>query len=173
MQTFDLSSLSSVAQRWCAANKAACVRAMQSAAARARAHYVQRTTAVRAVDTGRMRNSFTVTKTDTGAILENSAPYFSVLDQGRRPGQAGPPLRPILEWVKRKRIVGGAKRSEVNADPGLEAQALRVAWAIRNAIHRRGIAARQITSYPGADVVILGWVQDAIAEQMRKHGAKV
>lgn len=60
-----------------------------------------------------------------GAELRNDTPYGPVIEYGRRPNRPGPPIDPIREWVRIKLGLSGDE---------LE----RAAWAIRNAIHRRG-----------------------------------
>lgn len=41
-----------------------------------------------------------------GAELRNDSPHAAVIEYGRRPGAPGPPIGPILAWVRRK-IAGG------------------------------------------------------------------
>lgn len=54
--------------------------------------------------------------------------YYVWIETGRRPGARRPPILPIIEWMKRKRIAPGQEN--------------RVAWAISTAIAQRGIKPR-------------------------------
>lgn len=167
MRTYSIRDLPRVQASWVRQNVAAGVRAMHDTAHRVRAHYVTEVTTARAVDTGKLRNGFTVERTDKGAVLANSTPYFSVIDKGRRPGAPGPPLRPILEWVLRKQLAGDT-RANVRSNQSMEQIARGIAWAIRNAIHRRGIRPREITTKPSTHRQILQWMRDAVIEQARR-----
>lgn len=80
------------------------------------------------VDIGEYKRAFSVRRIPRGAELRNTAPYAGVIEYGRRPNRPGPPFEPIFQWVRRKLGI---------EDPG-------VAWAIRNAIHRRGTRPRFI-----------------------------
>lgn len=74
--------------------------------------------------TGTFERSFIVIKVPDGAVLTNSARHSIFVELGRRPGKR-PPLQPIIDWVKIRRIAkGGAAR--------------RVAMAIARKIGRRG-----------------------------------
>lgn len=64
-----------------------------------------------------------------GAEWGNTAPYSSVIEYGRRPGRAGPPLKPIKDWVKRKLVANGSVDAK---------EADSVAAAIRWKIHHHG-----------------------------------
>lgn len=70
-----------------------------------------------------------------GAELGNNTPHAPVLEHGRRPGRPGPPLAPILAWVRRKLVANG----EVE-----EADAEHVARLIRWEIHHRGTKPHKI-----------------------------
>lgn len=64
-----------------------------------------------------------------GRTLEILLPdYYIYIEKGRRPGATPPPLGPLIQWMKQRRIA-----------PGREG---RIVWAIRTAIARRGIRAR-------------------------------
>lgn len=51
------------------------------------------------VDTGLYAQSWNFTKTEQGAILENTAPHSGVIEYGARPFT--PPIQPLLQWAKR------------------------------------------------------------------------
>jgi hypothetical protein len=51
------------------------------------------------VDTGLYAQSWGFNKTETGAILGNSAPHSPIIEYGARPFK--PPLAPLLAWAKR------------------------------------------------------------------------
>lgn len=101
------------------------------------------------VNTGQYRRSWRVERTPTGATLGSDAPYSPIIELGRRPGAAGPPIGPIREWVYRKfRVSKGWKAKPRNPDKA-HAQANEIesmAWAIRNAIHKHGTKPRLIMS---------------------------
>ena len=63
---------------------------------------VQATNKERLVDQGLYKLSWSASAVPRGAEIRNSAPYASILEYGRRPNRPGPPLQPILEWVRRK-----------------------------------------------------------------------
>lgn len=66
-----------------------------------------------------------------GSVVPSPAsePYVIVQELGRRPGQPGPPLEPIVGWVRRK---FGGKDSDVQ----------RIARAVRKKLHERGMPGR-------------------------------
>jgi len=51
------------------------------------------------VDTGLYAQSWAFNKTETGAILGNTAPHSPIIEYGARPFT--PPLAPLLAWAKR------------------------------------------------------------------------
>lgn len=65
---------------------------------------VRLTDDLHAVDQGLFRLSWAVSQAlrDKAIELRNDAPYAGIIEHGRRPGRAGPPLAPIYEWVQRK-----------------------------------------------------------------------
>lgn len=79
---------------------------------------VRLTDAAGLVDQGAYKRGWHVT---ADPAVTNDSPIAGVIEHGRRPMRPGPPLQPILEWARRKGIPEGA------------------AWAIREAIHRRGL----------------------------------
>ena len=81
------------------------------------------------VDRGGYLGGWDAGATSDGAYLRNTAPYAGVIEYGRRPGAPGPPLAPILEWVRRKLVANGEVAEE---------EAESVAWAIRQHIHENG-----------------------------------
>lgn len=86
------------------------------------------------VDLGTFKRGWQARATPEGAELYNDAPHAAAIEYGRRPGAAGPPLAPILGWVRRQ-LVG---RSWGGRPPLAEEDALRVAHIIRRRIHLRG-----------------------------------
>ena len=74
---------------------------------------VKITNEVGAVDQGLFKQSWThaVGLKDKAAELRNDAPYAGIIERGRRPGRPGPPLLPIVGWVKRK--FGGEIRGQL------------------------------------------------------------
>jgi len=65
---------------------------------------VRITNEVGAVDQGAFKLGWTtaVGITDKAAELRNDTPYAGIIERGRRPGRPGPPLLPIIGWVRRK-----------------------------------------------------------------------
>ena len=87
------------------------------------------------VDQGEYRGGWGHHRIPGGAEVGNDAPHADAIEHGRRPGRPGPPLAPIRRWVERK------------IQPPPE-QLDRIAWAIRDKIHREGSPPRLIlTSY--------------------------
>jgi len=72
-----------------------------------------------------------------GAEFGNDAPHSAVLEHGRRPGRPGPPVQPIFEWVQRKLFDAYNPVED-------EAEAERLAWAIRTKLHHEGMRGRFI-----------------------------
>lgn len=71
-------------------------------AQRSLADAVKETNAADAVDQGFYKQSWSARPVPKGAALDNNAPYAAVLEYGRRPNRPGPPLEPIVGWVRRK-----------------------------------------------------------------------
>jgi hypothetical protein len=67
---------------------------------------ISRTKPYKPIAKGTYRNSWNVHKHSTGAVLGNSTLQARFVEIGRLPGRA-PPLKPIYEWVKTKKL--GAK----------------------------------------------------------------
>ena len=188
MKVYNINDLAAVNKKWLAKNKQGAVNAMRSAAERTKALYVGRMNAQRAVDTGRAKSSFKVTWTEEGATLSNEAPYFPVIDLGRRPNRPGPPLEPILQWVLRKRLVQvstrradfyrrqglalpshiratrGATRAQVNRSGDLMKKARSLAFVIRRSIQRKGIKPREITTEANTQALVLKYIHQALRE---------
>lgn len=142
---------------------------MRSVAEQAKNLYIARMDVTRSVDTGRAKSSFRVAQVADGAVVSNEAPYFPVLDGGRRPNRPGPPLEPILQWVLRKRLVldkkgKGHTRAAVRKSPDLMAQARSLAFVIRRAIQRRGQPARHITTEPNLTASIQALIAKMAAD---------
>ena len=102
------------------------------------AHAVGLTNAKKLVDRGMYKMGFRVAPVPPPApgapvtgSLRNDTPYANVIEWGRRPMRPGPPLEPILGWVRRKLGLDGP-------------EADRAAFAIRRAIHRRGLPPHHI-----------------------------
>jgi hypothetical protein len=93
------------------------------------------------VDQSQYRQSWKFYPLDAGAELRNDAPYAGVIEYGRRPNRPGPPFQPIYEWVKRKLGGTGAIPTDAlvtNSRGDVIDPAVGIAWAIRNAIHKKG-----------------------------------
>lgn len=86
---------------------------------------VRITDALDLVDQSHYKQSWKQRPLPNGSELRNDAPHAPVLEHGRRPNRPGPPIEPILEWVKRK--------LDVPAD-----EAEHVAWLIQRRIHQDG-----------------------------------
>jgi len=156
-------ALSAAMRAWVAQNRGAAVVAMRQAAERAKSLYVSRTSELRVVDTGRLKSSFLVEKLPDGAMLANAAPYFVVMDEGRRAGAKAPPLEPILQWVLRKRLTGYA-RAKTKKQPDLMKQARSIAFLIRRSIARKGIKPRGIVTGTGVQATVWSFVEQAMRE---------
>ena len=100
-------------------------KAAAETAAQAVAELVEATDRAGLVDRGEFRNGWRNQRTPTGGKVGNEAPHAQAIEEGRRPNRPGPPLAPIRRWVERK------------IQPPPE-QLDRIAWAIRNKIHREG-----------------------------------
>jgi hypothetical protein len=155
-QLRPITVLTQTQQRWVSENVRAGILAMRSTAHRVQAYYVNRTRAVKAVDTGHMMRAFQVDTLSTGAVITNAAPYFPVMDEGRRPGTF-PPFDAIYQWVLRKRLVRAILKSGRRANAGMTraavmksalyaSEAVEIARAIQRKIARRGIKPRQIAT---------------------------
>ena len=97
------------------------------------------------VDRGSYKLAWRAARTREGGHLINDAPYAGIIENGRRPGAPGPPLAPILAWVRRKGLkpltkTGRKSRRKKATDAELEG----IAWAIRNSIHVNGTKPRLI-----------------------------
>lgn len=63
----------------------------------------------RAVSNGTLRMSWKAEICEGGARVYNTQLYAAVVEFGRRPGGAPPPLDVIVAWVRRKGLSGGGK----------------------------------------------------------------
>jgi len=125
--------------------EAAIVRALRSAAQRTKVEVViQIDTAspFPAVDTGLLRRSVEVDNLPDGALLSVMAPYAAAVEDGSRPHM--PPVAPILEWVKRKRLAGRrpSKSAGGTKMDAYERESKAIAWAIALHIKRYGTSPR-------------------------------
>jgi hypothetical protein len=68
-------------------------------------------------------------------LLYNRAPHAIFVEMGRRAGARRPPFRVILSWVQAKFGLSGKA-------------AIRVAWAVVQKIHYRGIRKRPVLTSP-------------------------
>jgi len=176
---YSMSRLPQVQRSWVQANIRAAVGAMQDAAYRAVAYYIERIKAEGAVDTGHMMRAFEVTRTDDGAVVTNAAVYFPVMDEGRRAGARRPPFDAILQWVLRKRLVRVTERKrgkvrvtrpqrhQVAASDSLLAEAKSMAWAIRTLIARRGTRPREIAAGWANRSAVENFIAEAMLRAMR------
>jgi len=105
------------------------------------------------VDRGTYKQRFKARRTRTGAELRNDAPHASVIEWGRRPGAARPPLAPIIGWVRRKLgIAGPAGRS--------------LAYVIAQAIGARGLPAHAVFRRH-LSPKLTQWYREELAEIVR------
>lgn len=116
------------------------------------AHAVQLTDAEGLVDLGGYKRGFRVAMNTTGPELRNDTPYAAVIEHGRRPMRPGPPVAPIRQWAARKLGLSGAELD-------------RVAWAIRNAIHKRGTRPRKIMFR--TQILMRGWFRAYVEQRLR------
>ena len=95
--------------------------------------------------TGTYERSFTVVKVDDGAILTNSARHSIFVELGRKPGKM-PPLKPIIEWVKIKKIGGrGLGRNKKGQFKSLGSAKIKaIAIAVQRKIARKGTKGRYV-----------------------------
>ena len=109
---------------------------------------VQLTDKAGAVVDGLYKGSWRTARVPGGHEVRNDAPYAAVLELGRRPGQPGPPLDPIVEWVRKKGIVAGTltKRGTARSRLSRETvdEVMAAAKSIRWAIHVKGTKPRFI-----------------------------
>jgi len=115
-----------------------------------------------AVNTGAYRGAWQVETTKTGGRIWNSKAYSGVIEYGRRRGAARPPIREIELWAKRKL--------------GLSGKALKsAAFAIANAIKKRGLAGRKVLTSPRTESAITRAVMEEIRREVKaaiKRGGK-
>lgn len=138
------------------ARRAAVMDGVEIAAHRALVEVVRHTP----VDEGWARKGWVVHRTPSGVELRNDTVHAEILESGRRPGQAPPPLAPILAWVERHQVeLGvGRKRSHLLSekrlgptgqgsvvDEGLK-DLFQTAQSIRFAIGRRGQKPKRIVA---------------------------
>ncbi len=115
------------------------------------------------VDENTMRGGvvFVPTEPLSGVVTVTplSQPYAVVQELGRRPGQPGPPLAPILSWVLRKGIASGK-------------DAKRAAFLIRRKLHVKGMTGRHFfkrgRSRKAAHVKALALVKAALRRFARR-----
>ena len=105
----------------------------------------------KAVHLGAFKLGWAVKLTPEGADVVNDVLYAGVIELGRRPGRPGPPLAPILEWVRRKvlksdpgMLTRGRKSKRAMTPKQREAKLKSIAIAIRNSIHKKGTKPRFI-----------------------------
>jgi len=79
------------------------------------------------VATGDLEKSITGIVEGTSISIFASE-YWYVVNYGRKPGKKMPPIRPIMEWMKIKRIEGATKK-----------QTKSIAWVIAKKIGDEGI----------------------------------
>jgi hypothetical protein len=89
------------------------------------------------VDRGGYRRMWRAERTADGAVLYNPLPYAAIIEAGRRPGAAMPPVDALTDWVIRKRLVKGR---------GIKAraEARGVAFVIARKIAERGLPAKRV-----------------------------
>jgi len=104
------------------------------------------------VDRGEYKAGWTVRQLigSNEVQLANDAPYAGVIELGARPFR--PPFAPIFEWVKRKAAAlgivalapGKRFRGSASLTSDEDAAAKKVAWAVVNAIAKRGLPPRYV-----------------------------
>ena len=82
------------------------------------------------VDTGLYAQSWTFEKTETGAILGNTAPHAAVIEYGMRSGY-WVPIAPLLAWAKR--VLG-----DPSQPPEYSKEVRGLAYAVQRKIHDQG-----------------------------------
>lgn len=137
----------------------AAAQAALEVATRGEAFAVLLTDALDKVDTGLFRQAWQSGPIPGGAELGNDAPYSDVIEWGRRPMRAGPPFQPIYEWVVRKLVANGAVKPE---------DAEMAAYAIREAIHRRGLPPYNILGTTHQKM--RGWFKEAAMRFILQRG---
>jgi hypothetical protein len=151
-------------RRECARQGAAIRRGMQTAAMLTQGKCVMRTGRTKpwpAVDTGRLKSSWRVEIFPSGPLVArvfNDAPHAPFVEYGVRPGRIPTPYRrgyqhprpfpALVAWVQRKfrRQLGGGGRGMTGAIR--EFNAFRIAVAIQQKLHARGIQGRHILTEP-------------------------
>lgn len=88
---------------------------------------VAKTNELGLVDQSQYKAGWTARRIPGGAEYGNTAPHASVIEHGRRPGRAGPPLTPIYEWVLRKLVPNG-----VVSEKDAFAMAKNIRWKIHH-----------------------------------------
>ena len=76
------------------------------------------TNKAKAVHLGAFKLGWRVVEGPDGADVVNDVLYAGVIELGRRPGRPGPPLEPIVEWVRRKLFADQSRRSGVARSGG-------------------------------------------------------
>jgi hypothetical protein len=92
-----------------------------------------------AVNTGYYKRAWKLDALPDGARLYNQAPYAGVIEHGRRPNSAFPPLQAIEDWARRR--LGLSK-----------AEAKRAAYPIAKAIAKRGLQGRKVLTSSLPDI---------------------
>lgn len=106
---------------------AAVERGLASAAMRGVAVVTGEIEAVKAVNTGQLKQSVSARPISGGGEISVDAPHAAFVEYGRRPGKF-PPGRPIFEWVMRKGLASN------------EAQGVQITFAIQRKIAQVGIS---------------------------------
>ncbi|MEQ1494491.1 MAG: hypothetical protein ABL912_01855 [Novosphingobium sp.] len=116
---------------------------------RGAAEAVRITKVENAIDLGEYVRGFQVVKVQNGVELRNDAPHAIYVEMGRRPMRPGPPYAPIAAWAQRKLGITDTHRI----------------WAIRNAIHVRGIRPKFIMRRTFRQMQ--GWFKDEMIRRLR------
>lgn len=109
--------------------EAACLRGLRSTAARGVSVVVAEIEAVKAVNTGQLRQSVSYGPLVDGAEIKVDAPHAPFIEHGTRPHM--PPGKPIFEWVMRKGLAA------------TEADAVQMTRAIQMKIAKNGTKPRR------------------------------
>lgn len=107
---------------------------------------MKRLTDGRKIATGKLVNSIKYKvkrEGDTYTVWITGKDYLQYVESGRRPGAKMPPVEPIEQWIKKKRIPIGAGRTKTLVKRGRQApkakQLRNMAFLIARSIGKRGI----------------------------------
>ena len=106
-----------------------------------------------AVNTGAYRRAWKAEPTADGIHVYSLSPYAGVIEYGRRPGARMPPEDAIARWAQRKLGL-----------PYKRARA--VAFVMRRAIARRGLAPRKVLTSPNTVSFLVAALQGEVEREI-------